>query len=454
MSTSEPTPIISHTCPDGTLIETIYDPDVGTTALAVGRPNGAIDVAAHYDLPDSGRLAPYSPQNNLLTTGCVLLPSAVGEVLSTGDLVDEMRAYLARYVDLSPAFTDIAPFYALLSWVYDAFNELPYLRFAGDFGTGKTRALLTIGSICYKPFFASGASTVSPIFHILDSFRSTLILDEADHRYSDMTADLTKILNQGTVNGLPVLRTMTNRHRELNPQAFRVYGPKIIGMRESFADKALESRFLTEPTGHRPLPPHIPIHTPATLAIEARELRNKLLAWRFANRWAVSPDPSRKLPGVEPRLNQTALALLSLVDDEAVRSRIADHLLGARNDVQAERRRSVEGTVLAAIVEAFASTQKSFISISEIAQLFHRKTPERFYHPVTNKWLGSVIRTQLRIPTMKSHGVYVISQSERPRIEALADRFGIAHSHAAGVAPLSTVESASLADLHASSEMP
>lgn len=49
--------------------------------------------------------------------------------------------------------------YVLMSSVYDAFNDAPYLRLRGDFGTGKTRSLLAIGSLCYKPFFASGAST-------------------------------------------------------------------------------------------------------------------------------------------------------------------------------------------------------------------------------------------------------------------------------------------------------
>ena len=80
----------------------------------------------------------------------------------------------------------------------------------GDYGSGKTRALLTIGSLCYKGFFASGASTVSPIFHTLDAFRGTLIFDEADFRFSDERAEIVKILNNGNVSGLPVLRTMMN----------------------------------------------------------------------------------------------------------------------------------------------------------------------------------------------------------------------------------------------------
>ena len=105
----------------------------------------------------------------------------------------------------------MATYYVLLTWLYDAFNELPYLRLRGDYGSGKTRALLILGSLCYKGFFASGASTVSPIFHTLDAFRGTLIFDEADFRFSDERAEVVKILNNGNVRGLPVLRTMMNR---------------------------------------------------------------------------------------------------------------------------------------------------------------------------------------------------------------------------------------------------
>ena len=70
------------------------------------------------------------------------------------------------------------------------------------------------------------ASTVSPIFHILDMFRGTLVLDEADFRFSDEKAELSKILNNGNVQGFPVLRTMVNQKGEFNPRAFNVFGPK------------------------------------------------------------------------------------------------------------------------------------------------------------------------------------------------------------------------------------
>lgn len=421
--TGAPLPIISRVLPDGTLIETLYCPLKSSTSLAVATPDGEVVVVSSVEHA-SERLVPYSARNNLLATGCVLLPSEVGDFGDKEDLVREVRSFLHRYVDLTPVFEEIAAHYVLLTWVYDAFNELGYLRLRGDYGTGKTRALKTIGSLCYKPFFASGASTVSPIFHVLDAVGGTLVLDEADFRFSDATADLTKILNNGTVRGLPVLRTMANRHRELNPQAFSVFGPKLVGMRQDFADAALESRFLTEETGGRPLRADIPIHTPGSLAREAEVLRNKLLAWRFRARWQAGPDPSRLITGVEPRRNQTALALLSLVDDPGMRRRIGDELVGEEARVREERASSLEATMLGVLLAAFDGAPGPHVAVADCTKRFN-STRERMEGAVSNKWVGWVLRTRLRVATRRARGVYVVPRTELQKIEALAQRFGV-----------------------------
>jgi hypothetical protein len=427
---STPTPTVSAVLPDGTLVELLYDAEAGTTTLAVCRPDRSTSIETSVDLPSGERLVPYSAKNNLIQTGCVLLPSGLGDFGDKGDLVREVQAFLHRYVDLSPLFEEIAAHYVLLTWVYDAFNELGYLRFRGDYGTGKTRALLAVGSLCYKPFFASGASTVSPIFHVQDAFAGTLVLDEADFRFSDATAELTKILNNGNVRGLPVLRTMTNRHRELNPTAFRVYGPKLVAMRESFNDRALESRFLTEETGARTLRHDIPIQLPNGLAEEALELRNKLLAWRFRARRTVGPDPSRLVAGIEPRLNQTALALLSLVDDEGLRMRIAEGLSQETCRVRSERSVSLEGVMLQAIAEVISASPSAQIPVGEIAKRFNGRVAEELGRPMSNKWVGGFLRNRLRLQTVKSHGLYGVPAAERAKLEVLFARFGISGEQA------------------------
>ena len=130
-----------------------------------------------------------------------------------------------------------------------------------------------------------------PIFHTLDAFRGTLIFDEADFRFSDEKSEIVKILNNGNVRGLPVLRTMMNRQREFNPQAFqRSTGPKIVATRGSYDDKGLESRFLTKEMGSRELRPDIPINLPDAFREQALELRNKLLLYRFHRRFDVKLD--------------------------------------------------------------------------------------------------------------------------------------------------------------------
>ena len=314
-------PTVARVAKD-TIIELVYEPDQRKTGLAVSRHGGLWNIEQEVRIHTGETLVPYSPKNNLIANDCVLLPSKPEHHGDKEELLADISAFLRRYVDLSPTFEKIAAHYILLTWVHDAFNELPYLRLRGEYGTGKTRGLLAIGSLCYRPFFASGASTVSPIFHTLDRFGGTLILDEADFRFSDATSEIVKILNNGNVKGMPVLRTMQNRDKEFNPRAFRVFGPKIIAMRGSYDDPALESRFLTEDMGLRPLREDIPISQPDDLKEEALALRNRLLHFRFCHLFKTKPDPNALLAGVEPRMNQIVLPLLSMVDDPVCAQRL------------------------------------------------------------------------------------------------------------------------------------
>jgi hypothetical protein len=423
-------PTVSYVDEDQTLLELVYDARSRTTAFALSRPDQAPALVPHFDLPGGGRLVPYSATNNLVASGCVKLPSDLGDVLSTAELVGRIQAFLDRHVVLSPAFREIAPWYVLLSWVYDAFAELPYLRFRGDYGTGKSRALLAVGSLCYKPFFASGASTVSPIFHILNAFQGTLLLDEADFRFSDATSELVKILNNGNAAGLPVLRTLTNKNRELTPTAFKVYGPKILAMRKGFQDEALESRFITEETAKRPLDGSIPLHMPPDFAREAGALRNALLAWRLTNRFRVGVRPDRALQGVEPRVNQTALALLSLIDRSSTRALIARHLSAEQVRIYEERQRSLEGLMIASLL-AVRRRGSTDLAVGDVTEAFNRAAAALLDAPVTARWVGNFLRARLQLTTVKAHSVYVIARTQAPAISALAAKYGLRDTTAA-----------------------
>ena len=422
----EPTPTVSRVLEDGTIVELVYRAGEKRTSLVIAEANGDWRYEDEFLTRAGERLVPYSAHNNLIANECVLLPSDVTDHGGKDRLCEDVRAFLHRYTDLSPEFETIASYYVLLTWVYDAFNEVPYLRFRGDYGTGKTRGLMTIGSLCYKSFFASGASTVSPIFHTLDSFGGTLILDEADLRFSDAKADIVKILNNGNVKGLPVLRTIVTRAKEFNPQAFHVFGPKIVGMRHSFDDRALESRFLTEETGQRGLRGDIPVHLPNSLKEEAAVLRNRLLHFRLTYRNAVKVDPGVVIAEIEPRLNQTALSLLSLIDDAETRKSIGKTLLQLQEDLVNERGQTLPAQVLQIVAEAFTASDRPSISVREIADGFNARFGEDYDRTLSNKTIGTVLRKHLRLKTQKSNGIYVVPVSERPKVDLLVKRLGVA----------------------------
>ena len=422
---NQPTPTISRVLADGTLIDLVFDGAGGTTAFALCPPSGTPSLVDQFAMPDGEVLVPYAATNNLLSSGCVLLPSALEETGTKAALLADLKAFIHRYVSFSPLFEDIAAHYVLLSWIYDAFNEVPYLRLSGEYGSGKTRGLLALGSLAYKGFFASGASTVSPIFHILHEFGGTLVLDEADLRFSDATADLVKILNNGTMKGLPVLRTMTNRYRELNPHAFRVFGPKIVAMRHRFHDEALESRFLTENMNHCAMRADIPVHLPDAMKVEAQDLRNRLLAWRFAARHHVRIDPNRAVPGLSPRGNQMALPILSLVDEPKLRDAIAARLATAEARAVAKRVTLPHVAMTGVLDRLFQGS--SYVPVAAVAAAFNEQTDT----PLPIKSVGHIIRRELGLATTKTRGVYVVPASERGKVNELTQRYATATSQVA-----------------------
>lgn len=426
---------VSVSLPEGGLAELVLDPTDRRTRFAVFAGDG---VRYEAELQVAGeRLIPYAAANNLLRHGVVLFPSAAEEYGAEAELVAAIRAHVHRYVDLSPVFEAIAAHYVLLSWLYDDFPELPYLRVRGDAGSGKTRFLLTVGSLCYKPIFASGASTVSPLFRILDAFRGTLVLDESDFRLSDEKADIVKILNNGNAQGFPVLRSEVLRSGEVNPTAYSVFGPKLIATRSFFEDRALETRCITEDLGQSGLRPEVPISVPPEMAAEALRLRNQLLMFRFRNRGTRHPAAVTDL-AIEPRLRQVFAPLLGVVEDEATKESVLALARRMHQDLVSDRGLDLEAQALQSIREQMEAGGAE-LAIGDLARRFAARFSDDHTRPMTPKWFGWIVRRRLRLRTEKRHGLFVISSGERPKLERLFERYGIASRQEAGSAE--TVES-------------
>lgn len=412
------------------LIEMVYDPVEKTTVLAVYK-DGEIKYQKSV-LVDGRKIVPYSPDNNLVKHNVVLFPSKAEDYNSETKLIAEVQDFIYRYVDLSPFFQKLTPYYVLFSWLYDCFNEVPYLRFIGDTGSGKTRAVTTIGAVCYKPIFATGGASVSPIFRILDLFGGTLLLDEADYRFSDEKAEIIKILNCGNMKAFPVLRSETTRKgKEFNPVAFQVFGPKIFDTRGYFKDIALENRCITEEMKEGSLRDDIPINLPDKFWKEALEIRNKLLMFRFRNYGQRKINPGLVDRSIEPRLNQIIIPLASVISDEETREELKSFIREYNAQLVSDRGMGETGQILEIIKDInkpeTEEVTPGIVSIKLITAHYIEERGDKtdVGKQVNEKWVGWIIRKNLKLKTVRTEDGYIIPKSEQEKLENLYRKYGL-----------------------------
>src|ERR1700719_4382049 len=108
-------PTVSEILSDNTIVELVYKREEHTTQFAVY-------AAGRWSLEDrietgSKVLVPFSPDNNLIKNDVVLLPSQPQDYGSVEQLIADVQAFIHRYVDVTPAFEEVATHYVLLTWV-------------------------------------------------------------------------------------------------------------------------------------------------------------------------------------------------------------------------------------------------------------------------------------------------------------------------------------------------
>jgi hypothetical protein len=408
---------------DGTLLESVFDNTEEKTNFAILN-NGETSMA--FEFKKEGKLYRPPPANNtLIERGFVGLPSQIGSFNNEADLLKEIRNFIHEFVQIPEEFEKIASYYVLLSWVYDEFLELPYLRVIGDYGSGKSRFLKTIGSICYRPIFANGSASVSALFRIINDIQGTLILDEADWKFSDTTSEIIKILNSGFSKGIPVLRSESkgSNAKSFDPRPFDVFCPKIIATRRPFADEALESRCLT--TAMEALTREdIPHNIGENFEIKALEIRNMLLSFRFEKiKKGIQPRSLPKIK-IEPRLRQIISPLYSIVDSLEAQQEILEFIEKRQKAITEDRFGSFEGEILRSYAQLFEEGNNEPL-IQEITDAYNNEFGSKY--PIKAKKVGNIFKQILHLKTKKiAKGFIVLACEENEKqFEKLKAKYGL-----------------------------
>lgn len=410
------------------LAETCYDVGEKITQFAVLEEGKELRLADSVETQE-GEIFPLNKDSDIVRKEVILLPGRPVRYGSSEALLEEVQKFIHARVDISPSFERIAAQYVLLSWLYDRLNELPYLRARGDYGSGKSRFLRVVGSICYRPIFTAGATTTSPIFRILDQVKGTLVLDEADLNVSDAKNDLVKILNTGYQKGTAVLRSEGKGVFEV--RSYDVYGPKIVATRQNFDDHALESRFLIEDMGKSALRKDMPIRLDDNFQQEARQLRNKLLMWRFDNFRRSLVFDDTPIEGLHPRLQQIIIPLLAIMPGEEIRETLLAHARRYNEELIADRGMSWESQAVIAILRLHKDTGLDGVAIKDIARAMNDDLD--LTEHVSPRKVGWILRARLQLKALRTGKGFSLSFSRnQEKIIYWRERLGITDEAVSG----------------------
>jgi len=314
----------------GMMGDVIWDDKAKKLMFAVWKKAGGGKVLLHpvYAIdPNDESRGYYVPPNDpfdSIEKKVVVLPTGAWPYGTTAQLIEKMKRFIRDFYHAPEIWVEIMAYFALMTWVTEAFTAVPYLRWLGEPETGKTRGLAVVAQLSYRPTSIGGSSSTPPLFRLVEKWQGTLVVDEADFRSAtEMWDAVSKILNQGYLRYWAVMRS---DGKDSEPRPFDVFGPKILSTRQPFSDIATETRCITFPTSEAEVPPEIPLQLKDQFYARAQELQNQLLQWRVDNlaRIKVDEQEIRKQHG--SRLAQIGSSLLAVVEDAGARQRIIEFL--------------------------------------------------------------------------------------------------------------------------------
>lgn len=439
--------VSSYTLMDGSLVEMVYDQKSLQTKLAISQ-GGKVSLTERIQFDKNTWLEPISGNNSLLKNNFILFPSEATEFQGNESLYEEIEKFIDKYVQLPEAFRAVAATYVMMTWLYDKFSNMPYLRVVGIWGTGKTRVLEVLGHLSYKAILAGGSISTASLFRILNEYGGTFIFDEADLDTVE-AREMLKILRQGFNVNFLVTRMETSVSGKLFPRAFKVFGPKIMASREKTLDAALESRCFSQqmyPIGESKRP----IELSVTFKEEALRLRNKLIMFRFKNINQIIADESVVEEIKLPRLKQTGLSIMSVAKllGERPLALVAEFLKEYEIELGIEQADSIEHDVLVCILSLATDKNVKEHGKMRIGAHLAEEFNKRFYDDYSNRETkeyqygdGSVLGTRGYRVSAKKMGIYIRKMgikverdgesiyipifSEYPRILILAKRYGL-----------------------------
>jgi len=396
------------------IIDTIFSPLNQTYFTIFNRKSKQISQKDEIEI-NWKTYIPIDVNSSFLTSWSILFPSEIWKYKTKEELVLKIQSYLYKYIDVPKDYRIIASYYVLLTYLYDNFSELPYLRVIWDYWSWKSRLLKTIWSICYTPMITNWWTSLSAIFRMIQNFKWTLIIDEADMSFSDTNNEMIKLFNNWYQKWNPIMRA---DWEWFDVRCYEVFCPKIIGWRMEFRDKATESRCLTN-IMKRSTRDNIPIWLDNTFYEETQELRNMLIKFRYDYFDDVKLK-NNLIAWIEPRLNQIINPILSLVDNNEIEKIIIENLKNKQKEIKEDRKNSLLWALLWIIKTKFKTSDelyyKDILDDLEVIEWKINFSSKKLWSLLKQNWLRSY---------RKNNWTVLILQTNQKELERLYNEYSI-----------------------------
>jgi hypothetical protein len=389
---------------DRTILETIFNSEQKPSCFfAVAEPGQPPRIVDQYTVRGE-TVFPMESQSEAFRQGFVAMPSAIVPASTTAELLADLKRLLAKYIDLEPFYISLIAHYILMSWVWTAFGSYGFLRFKGSPGGGKTRGLDVLKRLAYRGTHVGVTPTRSSLFRKADAVQGTLVLDELDRAEDDLNSGFVQLMNAAYRRD-GVVMVSESRDDNWTPITYKVGGPKILSTRLAFGDRALESRCITIRMVLKPIARHIAPYLPDGYEQEAETMRNRLLAWRFANLHTINLDASA-LQHLEPRAREIGLSLYAVSPDAGFRTELIRFLERRSEEEAAEDPVRLVLEVISKIVE---DNKRWKLTLREVHATAVRIATERelYMREFSNREIGELCRN-LRFTTKREAAGYVI----------------------------------------------
>jgi hypothetical protein len=423
---------------------TMGDKPVGRWLLHLRWPDGRrekMPMVPALDLPDGRRLwihpTPSEPTPSMKSgwSAAARKRWLDGEpVPDPTDVFKRLCECIAYFLDLpkehAKGITATLALWTLLTYVFQAWDAVPYLFVGGPLGSGKSRVFEILLRLVFRAL-SSSSMTGAALFRTLHSQGGVLLLDEAErlkNTQDPATAEILSMLLAGYKRGGTATRLEPVGDSGFKTVSFDVFGPKtlacIAGLPQALASRAIPITMFRSPPGSEK-----PRRRIDAVPQDWQRLRDDLhaLALEHGPTWLELPNRTDVCPPMSGRdyeLWQPLLALASWVESHGAHGLLTllqDHALETIDAGRDDATPDADETLLRILTEEIRTglvpTPGNILDKAQKTDLVGFKN-----------WTARGVSEHLKrygAVTRKSHGRKVFSRVTLESLQAIQESYGV-----------------------------